>query len=266
VIAFGGRALDAGQQPKYLNSPEVAPLGTALTADQLKMLWRMVPEPVLCFDGDGQKAAHRAVETGRALDRETLHHELQRTGHAGTVARIGEAIMRGLDLDVCPGASREDVQRGWHERLAMQRKAVELPAELEAAERGLAASSPSSNISACWTSTRSYMPPATAPSRRPLPGAAVSRLVGLQITVLRSLFMFPFPGRRPRDRTRPRPQLVLADEALDELRAGRRRVAEPFGFRPHRSGQAAFPHPADSRFHCLRHYSCVVSAFRRILG
>ena len=43
----------------------VAPLGTALTADQVGLLWRMTPEPILCFDGDsaGQKAAHRAIDT-----------------------------------------------------------------------------------------------------------------------------------------------------------------------------------------------------------
>jgi len=41
----------------------VAPLGTALTENQLGMIWRMVPVPVLCFDGDGagQKAAMRAA-------------------------------------------------------------------------------------------------------------------------------------------------------------------------------------------------------------
>lgn len=45
----------------------VAPLGTALTEDQMAELWRLAPEPVLCFDGDeaGQRAAHRAAE--RAL-------------------------------------------------------------------------------------------------------------------------------------------------------------------------------------------------------
>ncbi len=45
----------------------VAPLGTALTENQIKMLWRLVPEPVICFDGDeaGQKASNRAAE--RAL-------------------------------------------------------------------------------------------------------------------------------------------------------------------------------------------------------
>lgn len=43
----------------------VAPLGTALTEDQIQLLWRMSPEPILCFDGDsaGKKAAFRAVDT-----------------------------------------------------------------------------------------------------------------------------------------------------------------------------------------------------------
>ena len=43
----------------------VAPLGTALTEEQVKLLWRLADEPVLCFDGDaaGRKAAFRAVET-----------------------------------------------------------------------------------------------------------------------------------------------------------------------------------------------------------
>ncbi len=45
----------------------VAPLGTALTETQIGELWRLAPEPVLCFDGDsaGQRAAARALE--RAL-------------------------------------------------------------------------------------------------------------------------------------------------------------------------------------------------------
>ncbi len=45
----------------------VAPLGTALTEDQLELLWRAGPEPILCFDGDaaGQRAAYRALD--RAL-------------------------------------------------------------------------------------------------------------------------------------------------------------------------------------------------------
>ena len=110
VVAFGGRALAADQEPKYLNSPEtplfqkrtllfnahrareaartagsiivvegyldaiavwqagikgvVATLGTAFTEDQAASLWRLAPEPVICFDGDraGISAAHRAID------------------------------------------------------------------------------------------------------------------------------------------------------------------------------------------------------------
>ncbi|MDU0339906.1 DNA primase [Bosea rubneri] len=42
----------------------VAPLGTALTEDQLGLLWRMADEPVICLDGDkaGRKAASRAID------------------------------------------------------------------------------------------------------------------------------------------------------------------------------------------------------------
>ncbi|MFQ5954259.1 MAG: DNA primase [Kiloniellales bacterium] len=45
----------------------VAPLGTAVTEAQIEALWRLAPEPILCFDGDeaGRRAAIRAAE--RAL-------------------------------------------------------------------------------------------------------------------------------------------------------------------------------------------------------
>jgi DNA primase len=47
----------------------VAPLGTALTPEQLELLWRMAPEPILCFDGDkaGRRAGFRAIETALPL-------------------------------------------------------------------------------------------------------------------------------------------------------------------------------------------------------
>lgn len=59
----------------------VAPLGTALTESQIGELWRLAPEPVLCFDGDaaGARAAIRAAEravpilsAGRSLRFATL--------------------------------------------------------------------------------------------------------------------------------------------------------------------------------------------------
>ncbi len=41
----------------------VAPLGTALTEGHLQELWRLTPEPILCFDGDaaGARAAERTA-------------------------------------------------------------------------------------------------------------------------------------------------------------------------------------------------------------
>jgi DNA primase len=47
----------------------VAPLGTALTENQLQLLWRQCDEPVLCFDGDkaGVAAAYRSLDRALAL-------------------------------------------------------------------------------------------------------------------------------------------------------------------------------------------------------
>jgi len=47
----------------------VAPLGTALTAEQLALMWRLNDEPILCFDGDdaGRRAAYRALDIALPL-------------------------------------------------------------------------------------------------------------------------------------------------------------------------------------------------------
>ncbi len=65
IVTEGYTDVIALNQAGFENA--VAPLGTALTEDQIRVLWKIVPEPVLCFDGDaaGQKAAARAAE--RAL-------------------------------------------------------------------------------------------------------------------------------------------------------------------------------------------------------
>lgn len=66
----------------------VAPLGTALTENQIELLWRHVETPILCFDGDtaGQRAAMRAI--GRALP-------MLRPAHSLRIVRLPE----GLDPD-----------------------------------------------------------------------------------------------------------------------------------------------------------------------
>ena len=52
---------------KFGFSYAAAPMGTALTEDQINEAWKVVNEPILCFDGDGAgiKAALRSVD--RAL-------------------------------------------------------------------------------------------------------------------------------------------------------------------------------------------------------
>ncbi|TAL01625.1 MAG: DNA primase [Rhodospirillaceae bacterium] len=65
IVAEGYMDVIALAQAGFTHA--VAPLGTALTEAQLELLWRLAPEPILCFDGDkaGQRAALRAAE--RAL-------------------------------------------------------------------------------------------------------------------------------------------------------------------------------------------------------
>lgn len=63
----------------------VAPMGTALTEQQIELLWRMADKPVLCFDGDaaGQRAAMRAAT--RALP-------LLRPGHSLQVVQLPTGV------------------------------------------------------------------------------------------------------------------------------------------------------------------------------
>lgn len=189
VIAFGGRAMEADAQAKYLNSPEtplfhkgatlynlhnarkaahdsgtviavegyvdvialaaagfpnaVAPLGTALTAEQCGLLWKMAEEPILCFDGDkaGLKAAWRAIDTalpliapGRSLRFALLPDgqdpdELLRAGGAGAVAEALAAPLPLVDLlwmRETQGAALDTPER----RAALERRLREIVSQI----------------------------------------------------------------------------------------------------------------------------------------
>jgi DNA primase len=82
----------------------VAPLGTALTEEQLGLLWKMADEPLLCFDGDkaGQRAAYRALDMAlpKLLPGKSLKFALLPEGQdPDDLARSGgrEAIFEVLD-------------------------------------------------------------------------------------------------------------------------------------------------------------------------
>lgn len=55
----------------------IAPLGTALTPDQLTLMWKRCSKPILCFDGDaaGRRAAYRAVD--RVLELLNPNHTVE---------------------------------------------------------------------------------------------------------------------------------------------------------------------------------------------
>jgi len=62
VVVEGYMDVIAMHQAGFKSS--IAPLGTALTQEQMALLWRGTIGPILCFDGDaaGIRAAHRAAE------------------------------------------------------------------------------------------------------------------------------------------------------------------------------------------------------------
>ncbi len=62
VVVEGYMDVIAAHQAGFTGA--VAPLGTALTSEQMEELWRVSPCPVLCFDGDaaGGRAAARAMD------------------------------------------------------------------------------------------------------------------------------------------------------------------------------------------------------------
>jgi DNA primase len=87
----------------------VAPLGTALTEDQLTLLWKIADEPVLCFDGDsaGQAAAYRAVDLAlpRLLPGKSLKFALLPEGQdpddlvrSGGREAVGEVVAQARPL------------------------------------------------------------------------------------------------------------------------------------------------------------------------
>ena len=90
----------------------VAPLGTALTPEQLALLWRMAGEPILCFDGDkaGRRAAYRAIdvampalEPGKSLRFALLPEgqdpdDLARSGGQAALQRVFDAALPLVDL------------------------------------------------------------------------------------------------------------------------------------------------------------------------
>lgn len=127
----------------------VAPLGTALTPEQMEELWRLAPAPILCFDGDGagQRAAVKAAETALPLlsmDRTvrfcTLPEgedpdSLLRTRGAGAVAALVEGArpLSAVLFDLLTQGVRDP---GPEQRAALRRRLTDAAAMI--ADKSLA--------------------------------------------------------------------------------------------------------------------------------
>jgi hypothetical protein len=72
----------------------MAPLGTALTEDQMELMWRHHPEPTLSFDGDraGKQAAWRAMDRALPLLKPVMSFVVVTTSIAG-FQMFGQAFM-----------------------------------------------------------------------------------------------------------------------------------------------------------------------------
>jgi len=98
LVAEGYMDVIALSQAGFENA--VAPLGTAVTEDQIRELWRLAPEPLMCFDGD--KAGYRAAE--RVVDRAL---PLLKAGHSLRFVHLPE----GEDPDSYVGGHGADAFR-----------------------------------------------------------------------------------------------------------------------------------------------------------
>ena len=114
----------------------IAPLGTALTEDHLSDIWRLTPEPIICFDADaaGRRAALRTVDLALAAlapdrglkflrlpEREDPDSIIRREGAAMFASRLAQAQpLSALLFDMlAEGMARDtpESRAGFHKRL-----------------------------------------------------------------------------------------------------------------------------------------------------
>jgi DNA primase len=117
IVVEGYMDVIAAAQARFAGA--VAPLGTALTQDQLDELWRVSPSPVLCFDGDaaGAKAAARAMELALPMltpERSLKFCTLPAGDDPDSLVRKGgaSAFQAVLDIARPPAEALYDMVRG----------------------------------------------------------------------------------------------------------------------------------------------------------
>jgi len=224
----------------------VAPLGTALTEDQLALLWKMADEPVLCFDGDnaGLRAAFRAVDLamprlkpGKSLKFATLPQgqdpdDLARSGGREAIAEVIDGAQplaallwaretKGHNFDtperraalearlneVMTSIGDEAVRRYYRQDFNARLSAFFAPAQGQRAERNWRQDNQAGQGN--WRGSRGRdWPPRNGSSRRPAGGrSAPYVVVSQQLTIS--------PVHRGHHSTVPRREALILQAALN---------------------------------------------------
>jgi DNA primase len=234
----------------------VAPLGTALTEEQILDMWRLADEPILCLDGDaaGQRAMARAAERGLPLVRpgKSLRFAVLPASEdpdSLVRARGVEAMRAVLDQ------ARPLIDVVWEQ--ATRERALDTPERRAALERELkdksAAIADPDVRGQYWAALKERLWQATRPPRRPqaafrrgtgarrseenavplrgadgrLPGVGRPSLPGIgprapgilgrERTLLMLLLQFPALAEEVAERLG---QVAFFDSGLDKLRRG----------------------------------------------
>ena len=183
----------------------VAPLGTALTEEQLEVLWQLSPAPTLCFDGDsaGARAAARAAEAAlphlapdRTIriatlpageDPDTLVRASGAASFAATLQAARPLADALYDLLAAEGGTTTPEQRA-----AFRARLVAATSRI--ADRGLAGEYRRHMLDRFYAGTRRGAPPARGAPPRPVPAedtAIAERLRTLTAILLRHPALLP---------------------------------------------------------------------------
>jgi DNA primase len=140
IIAEGYMDVLALAQAGYTYA--VAPLGTAVTEEQLQLCWQMVPSPILCLDGDsaGARAMQRAMQLALPLlvPGKTVQFATMPKGEDpdSLLRHLGKPAMDGLLAGATPLADKlwaEHMQRS--DASTPEAKAAQEAALMQAIER-----------------------------------------------------------------------------------------------------------------------------------
>jgi DNA primase len=244
----------------------VAPLGTALTEAQIEELWRVKPEPLLCFDGDeaGRRAAARAAE--RVLPILKPGHSLRFVflpdgeDPDSLIREGGAGAMKGVLAQAVPLVE-------WLWRMETHARPLDTPERRAALRKSVlerAAAIPERSVQAQYAAEfqqrldRLFAPPPRAPRWSGRPGVAGPRYGGRAPAPNLSNFLLKSDGNTDRMRLRAQQALlgllILYPNLLESLHEVAGQLELPAGGELDRLRNALLNSPADLDTDALKNH------------